>query len=390
MRELFETQSEYLGAGNLDEYTFDFKISDLTELLVIEIDDTGVETQRVRGDDVVYISSVSFDANDGGGTVTLAADLPTDYRLILMLAPDEPTQAFEFKNKFDFTLKRVEDALDYMAGVFQRLTYRAERSVQLHEGDDVADFDPALPIGVAANTLDLIPSVTDGGWAPIADWTPVTDLAAAVAAAAAAAVSEAAAAASELAALNSQVAAAASASDAEADAQAAAASAAAALVSENNAETAEVAAELAETNAEAAQVAAAASAAAALVSETNAETAETNAEAAQAAAEAAQAAAEAAAAIAASFTVATGGSNVTGTVSTVITLTAPANTVGFILQSSDANTTNMRWKVGGTATASDGNQLQPGRDTAYVPSSSDISIVSESGTNEYQIQWFTA
>lgn len=83
----------------------------------------------------------------------------------------------------------------------------------------------------------------------------------------------------------------------------------------------------------------------------------------------------------------TSGSHTTGNVSTVITLTAPANAAGFLLQASDANGANMRWAVGSTATTSLGNQLQPGRDTGYVPMAADISIVSESGTNEYQVQW---
>ena len=81
-------------------------------------------------------------------------------------------------------------------------------------------------------------------------------------------------------------------------------------------------------------------------------------------------------------------SQTTGNVSTVITLTAPSNAIGFILEAKDANTANMRYVIGGgIATTSSGLQLQPGRDTGYVPAGANISIVAESGTQEYQVQW---
>ena len=84
----------------------------------------------------------------------------------------------------------------------------------------------------------------------------------------------------------------------------------------------------------------------------------------------------------------TSGSQTTSTVDgTAATLTAPANAVGFLLQASDANTANMRWRVGATATASVGQQLQAGRDTGFVPVGANVSIIAESGTQEYQIQW---
>jgi len=85
-----------------------------------------------------------------------------------------------------------------------------------------------------------------------------------------------------------------------------------------------------------------------------------------------------------------GGSQVTGTATTsAANLTAPAGAIGFILQSSSDNTTNMRWRIGGTASASNGNRLEPGRDTGYIPGAATISIITESSTAEYQIQWIT-
>jgi hypothetical protein len=48
---------------------------------------------------------------------------------------------------------------------------------------------------------------------------------------------------------------------------------------------------------------------------------------------------------------------------------------------------NVRWRIGATATTTSGQQLQPGRDTGYVPCAANISICAESGTATYDVQW---
>lgn len=83
----------------------------------------------------------------------------------------------------------------------------------------------------------------------------------------------------------------------------------------------------------------------------------------------------------------TNGSNTDSTVSTVITLAPPSNSVGFILMNLDTSTANLRWRIGAVATSSSGQQLQPGRDTGFIPCAASISLCSESGTNNYNIQW---
>ena len=82
-----------------------------------------------------------------------------------------------------------------------------------------------------------------------------------------------------------------------------------------------------------------------------------------------------------------GGENTDSTVSTVATLTAPANALGFILMNLDTSSANIRWRIGAVATASAGQQLQAGRDTGYIPCAANISICAESGTQNYNIQW---
>jgi len=298
-RDTYDVREEYTGTGSLDTYSFDFKIEALTQLLVVEYDTDGVETQRVRGTDSTYLDSVEFDAVEGGGTVVLAADLTSGYKLILLLANDAPTQASEFKNKADFTLNRIEAALDFLGGAIQRLAYLGGRSVKLNDYDDTDDFDPSLPPGVAGAEA-LIPATNaDGtGWADVADWTPVTDLAAAVAAAAAAAVSQAAAAVSQTAAAASAAAALVSRTAAAASETAAAVSQTAAASSAAAAETSRLEAVLAENSSEAAaaaslasQTAAAASAAAASTSQTAAANSATAAASSAAAASTSQTAA---------------------------------------------------------------------------------------------------
>ncbi len=72
---------------------------------------------------------------------------------------------------------------------------------------------------------------------------------------------------------------------------------------------------------------------------------------------------------------------------TVISETAPATAVGFILEASSSNAANMRWAVGATATTTSGMRLEPGRDSGFVPVGATITVVAESGTLEYQLTW---
>jgi hypothetical protein len=81
------------------------------------------------------------------------------------------------------------------------------------------------------------------------------------------------------------------------------------------------------------------------------------------------------------------GSQATTSTSTVVTITAPANAVGFILQASPSNTDNLRWRVGATATTTVGMLLAPGQDSGYVPLGANISLIPVSGTQEYEVQW---
>lgn len=179
---IYDVVSQFTGAGNLAEYTFDFKITSADQLLVVVNDASGNEVQRVRGDDTTYLLSVDFDAIKGGGTVTLQANLPSNYEIYIFFAGDEPCQDSEFNNKRDFTLKRIEAALDKLGSFIQRTFFLAKRSVSLYDTDQLYDpvedigFDPTLPKGLAANTDELVPVVQEGGWAPVSSWVRVSDI----------------------------------------------------------------------------------------------------------------------------------------------------------------------------------------------------------------------
>lgn len=72
----------------------------------------------------------------------------------------------------------------------------------------------------------------------------------------------------------------------------------------------------------------------------------------------------------------------------VETITAPAGAFACFVEADDTNTTNIRVKMGGTATTSSGIQFQPGRSELYQ-GGSNISVCMESGTGKVSVQWFT-
>lgn len=76
------------------------------------------------------------------------------------------------------------------------------------------------------------------------------------------------------------------------------------------------------------------------------------------------------------------------TVSTVATITKPANAVGFILQNDASSTDYIRWAdSNSTASTTVGFVLQPGQDSGFVPMSKNLSICAHSSTQNYNIQW---
>lgn len=68
--------------------------------------------------------------------------------------------------------------------------------------------------------------------------------------------------------------------------------------------------------------------------------------------------------------------------------TAPAGAFGCIIETDEANTANVRVKMGATATTTSGLQFQAGRSETYH-AGTDISVIAESGSNQkVYVQWF--
>lgn len=157
-RPIFDMGEMYEGAGNQPDYTFDFKITDLSQILINKYDEDGVLVFSERGDsfDTDNIEEIDFDSVNGGGTVTLVEDLESGYWLQLLLAPDEPNQTYEFRDKTSFNLRQLENALDNLSGGIQRAIYLALRSIRLNDFDEIADFDPMLPVNLSDSSGFLI------------------------------------------------------------------------------------------------------------------------------------------------------------------------------------------------------------------------------------------
>jgi hypothetical protein len=69
------------------------------------------------------------------------------------------------------------------------------------------------------------------------------------------------------------------------------------------------------------------------------------------------------------------------------TFTAPANAVGFKIQAPSTNTANITWRVNGTATATEGILMEPGRSEDF-DAAGNISVIAVSGTNQVvTVQW---
>ena len=185
-RSSYAPKQSYTGNGATSAYTFDFKIETSSQLLIVILNDSGVETERGYGTANASVSSIATNV-ESGGTVTLTANLTTDYKIYLLLANDAPTQVYEFRNKNSFTLKRFEDALDFIAGAIQRLAFLSLSSIRIHDTDDESLFDGQLPLDVDTAGADKVIAISAAGTG-LQYGPTVTSLSTIVAEAAAAAV----------------------------------------------------------------------------------------------------------------------------------------------------------------------------------------------------------
>ena len=157
----FQIKDQVLGTGDTNVYTFNLYLLQASDLLIWIQDGAGNIVETHTGDDTTFVSGLTFD-DTGEGTVTLVNDLPDTYVMTLLMANDAPDQTTAFSNKNSFTLSILESALDRTIALLQRVAYLAQRSVKMHDLDDIDSFDPTLPYNIGANPGGIVSVKEDG------------------------------------------------------------------------------------------------------------------------------------------------------------------------------------------------------------------------------------
>lgn len=166
-RPYFNVKEIYTGTGSLSEYTFDFKITDLTKLRIIVVDNNNVVTEHINGTDTTFLDHVELgttvvDGQKVGGTVFLKDPLLAGYRIALILDDSQPVQEYKFRNKTSFDLIRFEDALDAITGAVQGFVLKAKQALRISDMDDENSFDAQLPPGIDEQA-DRVLAVNEDG-----------------------------------------------------------------------------------------------------------------------------------------------------------------------------------------------------------------------------------
>lgn len=158
----FGYKEQWIGTEDLNAYTFDFKIFDPSHLHIYIQDQFGNILYDIPGTDTEFLSGITFDPVNGGGTINLVNNLPNAFTMTAFLANDYPDQPTEFANKTSFTMEAIEGGLDFIAAALQRIAYLAQRSPRLHDLDDQDNFDFRLPINLKAFPNAVITVNADG------------------------------------------------------------------------------------------------------------------------------------------------------------------------------------------------------------------------------------
>lgn len=182
----------YAGNGVTTIFSFPYYFLAEADLIVVSRDDTtGVETAKVLTTDY----TVSGEGEQAGGSVTMLIAPATGTTLVIYRDP-AATQGLDLVANDALPVENVEEALDKLTMLVQRLIDVVSRSVSLSDGFSPT-FDPTLPIDLDSSG-GRVPLINDDGdgFALAADWPSASDIEDAEENAAAAAASAAAAAAS--------------------------------------------------------------------------------------------------------------------------------------------------------------------------------------------------
>ena len=160
MRSNYDVREVYTGDGIQASFTFDFKIANLSHLLVTHVDPTGVQLWQSRGTETTYYTTVLNE--DGlGGTITWVTDEPVvDSTIIILLADDEPKQESKYTADSRYTMKKIENTFDALSGQIQRIRYLLDRSLRLPE-----KWTTALTTELPEVITEAVPMVNAAGTA---------------------------------------------------------------------------------------------------------------------------------------------------------------------------------------------------------------------------------
>lgn len=136
------TSGPYTGTGAGDEFSYDFRVDDKTQLSVWETTDLGVKALLTVDTDYT-VAGVGV---DGGGILTrVAGNLPTDY-IWYIRSNYADTQDTAFDSQGGFFPDVHEAAFDKLTFVSQQQQDEINRSIRLDESDESAEsIDMSLP-----------------------------------------------------------------------------------------------------------------------------------------------------------------------------------------------------------------------------------------------------
>lgn len=123
------TSGPYAGNGIADTFSYGFRVTDKTELIVFETDDSGVQTELTVDTDY----TVNTVGDDSGGTITrVAGPLPTGYEWYIRSNYDE-TQLTAFTSQGPFFPDLHENAMDKLTFLIQQILDKITRTFTLSD-----------------------------------------------------------------------------------------------------------------------------------------------------------------------------------------------------------------------------------------------------------------
>lgn len=149
------SRSTYTGNGNVDTYSYGFRIFSNTDLLVTVRNTSDVETTLVLTTDytVTGVGSSSGNVvlvNSSQAWLDADGDLKSGY--ILTIRRVRPlTQDTDIRNQGQFYPETHEDTFDHLVMIDQQQQDELDRSMKLPETISSSDFDPTFPTGLIDN-----------------------------------------------------------------------------------------------------------------------------------------------------------------------------------------------------------------------------------------------